>query len=112
MYHFNPQERVFLLSLCCVLFLGAALRLLIKVYPNIHNIINVMESERFYPKVNINTASKDALVHLPYIGEYTAERIMAYRKRNGAFHTLEELKNVKGSRDKNFERFKPYLAIP
>lgn len=111
MYQFNKQERLFLLSLCCVLFAGSALQYIVKAYPNINDIINVIESESFYPKININRANKETLVRIPYIGEYTAEQIIEYRMRKGKFSSLDELKTIKGIREKNFKRFSPYLKI-
>jgi len=111
MYHFNQQERIFLLSLCCILFIGSAFRYLIKTFPNINNMINVVDDQRFYPKININTADHQSLVRIPYIGEYTADRIIEYRERTGGFRSLDELKNIRGIRSKNFDRFAPYLRL-
>ena len=109
MVHFNQQERLFLLSLCCILIVGSSLNALMKKYPHLGDMVNTLEDERFFPKVNINTADQETLVRIPYIGDYTAEKIIAYRKSRGAFKNLNELKNIKGIREKNFNRFAPYL---
>ena len=45
-------------------------------------------------KVNVNTATVDELISGTGMGEYTAKRIVAYRKRNGPFRCLEDLLNV------------------
>lgn len=45
-------------------------------------------------KVNINQATQTELETLPGIGPSTALKIMDYRKENGWFKTIEDLKNV------------------
>ena len=47
-------------------------------------------------KVNINKASVADLMKLKNIGQKYAERIVAYREKNGPFKTPEDLLNVKG----------------
>jgi len=47
-------------------------------------------------KININTASVDALTQLKNVGPAYAERIVEYREANGGFDSVEELTEVKG----------------
>jgi competence protein ComEA len=47
-------------------------------------------------KVNINKASVADLMKLKNIGQKYAERIVAYREKNGPFKAPEDLLNVKG----------------
>ncbi len=61
--------------------------------------------------VNINTASQDELASLPNIGASKAQAIIDYRKANGGFKNLEEIKKVKGIGEKTFEKIKPKLAL-
>lgn len=56
--------------------------------------------------VSINQGSLEALMLLNGIGEKTAQKIMDYRKAQGGFKTIEELKNVPGIGDKKFEQIK------
>ncbi|MEW6444055.1 MAG: helix-hairpin-helix domain-containing protein [bacterium] len=44
--------------------------------------------------MNINRASKEELTGLAGIGEKTADAIIRYRSRHGAFQTIEELRHV------------------
>ena len=94
-----------------VVFSGAALQLAFKKYPFLTDIVNVIDSDKIYPKVDINKATAQELVVVPYIGEYTANNIVEYRRKNGPFKSLEQIKNVKGIRDKNYLHFSKYLFI-
>ena len=46
-------------------------------------------------KVNINTANQSELESLPGIGASTAIKIIEYRKENGKFSKIEDIKGVK-----------------
>ncbi len=59
--------------------------------------------------VNINTADKEMLTQLPGIGPVTAEAILAYRKDNGNFKSIDELTKVKGIGEKTLVKLKPFL---
>ncbi len=61
--------------------------------------------------VDINHASREALVSLPGIGDAMAGRILAYRREHGPFHTIGELGNVKGIGKKKLERLAPYCTL-
>ncbi|MGN0202913.1 MAG: helix-hairpin-helix domain-containing protein [Coprococcus sp.] len=50
-------------------------------------------------RVNINTATVEQLQTLPGIGEAKANAIIAYRDANGAFASVEELREVPGIKD-------------
>jgi len=82
-----------------------------KRFPNVLNLVNFIESSRSYPKVNINNATAEELVAIPYIGQYTAQQILAYRESLGRFASLEELKLIKGIKEKNYQIFVNYLTV-
>lgn len=47
--------------------------------------------------ININTADKETLMSvIKGVGDKKAEAIIAYRKENGDFKSVDELTNVKG----------------
>jgi competence protein ComEA len=54
-------------------------------------------------KVNINKASVTELMKLKKIGKKYAERIVAYRDKNGPFEKPEDITKVKGIGQKTFE---------
>lgn len=70
---------------------------------------NVTQSAQ--QKVNINTANQQALESLPGIGPTYAQRIIAYRKENGKFKTIEELKKIKGIAQKRLDNLKPFVKL-
>jgi len=62
--------------------------------------------------IDINHASAQEMADaLPGIGEVIAGRIVDYRNINGAFRSLEELKNVKGIGDKIFDKVKALITV-
>ena len=62
-------------------------------------------------KISINTASLEELQTLPGIGESKAKAIIEYRKPNGGFKEIEEIKNISGIGDSTFEKFKEYITL-
>ena len=63
-----------------------------------------------YP-ININTATVSELVLLDGIGEVIANRIVEYRTENGAFSSIEELKEVSGIGDVKFNNIKEKITV-
>jgi competence protein ComEA len=61
--------------------------------------------------VNLNTATAAQLEALPGIGKATAERILEYRQKNGAFKKIEDLMNVRGIGEKSFLTLKPLVTV-
>jgi competence protein ComEA len=62
-------------------------------------------------KVNINTATIEELTTLPGVGPTLAGRIVEYREKAGQFTSVEELLNVKGIGEKNFEKIADWLTV-
>ena len=61
--------------------------------------------------VNLNSATAAQLQTLPGIGASTAQRILDYRQKNGAYKKIEELMNVKGIGEKSFLKLKPLISV-
>lgn len=62
-------------------------------------------------KININTATENELNSLPGIGPSIASKIVTYRKTNGKFKSIDEIKNVSGIGEAKFEKIKDYIFI-
>jgi competence protein ComEA len=62
--------------------------------------------------VDLNTADEEQLQTLPGIGLGLAARIVAYRRVNGPFQMLDDVRDVGGMTDGKFDRIAPYLFVP
>lgn len=63
-------------------------------------------------KININTASKEVLMsEIKGVGEKRADAIIAYRKENGPFKTVDELSEVSGVGESIVEKNKDSLTV-
>lgn len=61
-------------------------------------------------KLNINTATSEQLQLLPGVGPAKADRVVAFRKANGAFKRVKDLRRVKGFGYKSLQKLEKYLA--
>ena len=46
--------------------------------------------------INVNTANKELLMSIKGVGEKRADAIIAYRKQNGPFKSVDQLSKIKG----------------
>ena len=68
--------------------------------------------KRFHQRlIDLNSATGQDFEALPGVGPKLAERILAYRRSIGAFHSLDELQAVKGIGNKTFERIRPLVTV-
>ncbi len=61
--------------------------------------------------LDLNQATYEELVALPYIGEVLAQRILDYRKEHGGFSNLEELLEVQGIHQNAYEGLRGLLTV-
>ena len=61
--------------------------------------------------IDINAAGEAELDGLPGIGQALAQRIIDYRSANGAFKTVEDLRNVKGIGPALFEKIASLITV-
>lgn len=72
---------------------------------------NTGNSSEKNQKVNINTATKEELMKLSNIGESKAQKIIDYRKANGNFSSIEDIKKVSGIGDKLYDSIKENITV-
>jgi len=60
--------------------------------------------------LDLNHVSVEGLCLIPGIGESLAHEIIAYRKRQNGFRSVEELKNVRGIGEKKYQDLKGFFA--
>ena len=61
--------------------------------------------------ININRANAKELEKLPGIGPVLASRIIEYRKANGAFGSIDELKKIPGIGGSKLEKFREKIRV-
>jgi competence protein ComEA len=62
-------------------------------------------------KININSADLSELDTIPGIGPVTAQKIIDYREKYGAFNSIEDLKKIGGMGDKTIDKFRDKVDI-
>ncbi|MDO4711608.1 MAG: ComEA family DNA-binding protein [Peptostreptococcaceae bacterium] len=62
-------------------------------------------------KIDINRATKDELKKLPGVGDVLAERIIAYRQKNGDFKNISQLLDVEGIGRSKFDSMKDAIFV-
>ncbi|MFA4888037.1 MAG: helix-hairpin-helix domain-containing protein [Candidatus Omnitrophota bacterium] len=108
MFDLTPEERKVILFLLTIAIIGAGINFLAKVNAPLKNVIFLSPN---IAKVNLNTADKDLLMSISGIGEKTAGRIIAYRKQQGAFASVDELRKIKGMNASRYEKIKDSVVL-
>jgi competence protein ComEA len=64
-----------------------------------------------FAAVNINSATKEQLESLDGVGPVKAQAIIDYRKKNGPFKKLEDVKNVDGIGEATYDKIKGNIQL-
>lgn len=102
------QERQVILFLSGVCLVGIAAGFFLKKYPQAEFTVFFTQDPS---KIDVNTADKEILMNVNGIGEKLAQRIIAYRKAQGYFKQLEDLRQLQGMTRYRYEKIKDHLTI-
>lgn len=102
------QERLVVLFLICVTLMGLGINFLTKHFSRIR-IIGYASQDA--GKINLNQAGRENLMDVWGIGAKLSQRIIDYRRENGNFKDVAELKNVKGIGESKYEAIKDYFTV-
>lgn len=62
-------------------------------------------------RIDLNLATVAELITLPGIGQAKADSIVRYREKNGAFSSIEEIKQVEGIKEGVYNRIKDNIKV-
>lgn len=102
------QERRVAVFLLIIILSGTAINYAQKCSRQLRPVFCFDES---YGKININTADAEMLREIPGVGNAIARRIIEYRRLNGPFADIEELRRVKGLNGSRFDRLKDAVCV-
>ena len=106
----TPQEKKVLLFISFVLLLGLSLSYFKKTTGCNVCLIDIYGKKTLSP-VDINIATREALLKIPGLGPKTADDILALRSRTGGFKRIEELKGIEGLSDEKIVKLREFLYI-
>lgn len=99
------QEKRVIIFVCCILLGGGIARL---AGVSLRS-PDTAESQRVC--IHINTAGRQELEKIPFVGSVTAQRIIDYRRKNGPLTCFDDLKNIKGIGDKKIDAIKDLVIL-
>lgn len=114
MFDLEKREKWIVILLTAALLTGSAIIFWRKSAPSVDIKIRSFShpiSTATYEKIDINTASKEALMELPGVGESLAVRIIDYRNRSGSFSSVEDIRKVKGIKEGLFNKIKDSIRV-
>jgi DNA uptake protein ComE-like DNA-binding protein len=109
MLYLTKNEKGVLLSLAAIVLCGSIAQAAFKTYPHVAQSMNT--EEKFINKTNVNTASFDELIRVPYIGEVSARAIIRYRKEKGKINALQEIQSIPYIYPSNYTKMVKYLKL-
>jgi competence protein ComEA len=62
-------------------------------------------------RIDLNKADRTELLQLPGVGANMAERILAYRRENGGFRSVDDLRRVRGIGPATLARLRPWVCV-
>ncbi|MDD5355738.1 MAG: helix-hairpin-helix domain-containing protein [Candidatus Omnitrophica bacterium] len=111
MFYLTSQERKTVIFVLALLILGIGLDFSRKNARPRHLFDYEAVQRKLSKKVDINKAPLSEISSIDGISEQLAKDIIEYRNLEGGFKDINELKNIKGIKDKKLESLKKYITI-
>ncbi|HOW35488.1 MAG TPA: helix-hairpin-helix domain-containing protein [Candidatus Omnitrophota bacterium] len=111
MFNLTKEERLVLIFFIFIILFGTLIHWALKSNGRLKDFINIIESDKLYSRVDINTATYEDLVKIPYLGSAKAKRIIDYRIQNGLFGDIEQVKLVPGIGNYNYRQIAKFLKV-
>lgn len=111
MFHLTSQERKTVIFILALLVLGIGLDFVNKKTYRANLINFTISKEQLFDKADINKATFSELMTVPNLAENTVQAIINYRQSHGCFKNIDELKEIKGIKDKKLEKLKKYITL-
>jgi hypothetical protein len=109
MLYLTKHEKAVLIVLAIVMTCGSCLNMAFKKYSGLTRWIE--EKEHFLHKTDVNAASFDELVRVPYIGDKSAHKIIEHRQTFGPIGSLQELGLITHLSPASLEKAGKYLRL-
>ena len=97
-----------IIFLAAMALLGTGVHFILKTSGKMSDFVRVKESA---VRININEVSLDELLFARVMPESMAKRLIAYRKENGKFERIEDLRKVQGIGPKRLEKLAEVLYV-
>lgn len=120
MFNLEKPEKIVIACLVSLLLIGLGVMWYKKSHPaisvrvesfNIDSKNIDMADLKAKAKININEADIEDLMRLKGVGKVLSGRIIDYRFSNGPFHSIDEIRSVKGVGDALFEKIKDSIRV-
>ena len=111
MFSLTRQERSILVFLAVIFFVGSLLHRAFCSITSLRDFENILESDLFYIKLDVNHATVKQLENVPHIGHAVAQRIVVYRQEHGPFQNLYGLTKIPGITPTTLLKIKPHLKV-
>ena len=111
MFYLTSQERKTIIFIFCLLILGIGLDFFKKKTNRTKLVDYEVLEGRLFKRVDINRASVSELTTIPGVGRKLACSIVDFRKFNCGFTRIEELKKIRGIKDKKLEQIRKYITL-
>lgn len=111
MFHLTPQERFALSCLLTILCVGLLISVGLKREARLFKWVKAASVPHASTVLDLNKATVEQLDKLPGIGMKSAQRIVEYRRQNGLYTSLQEVKRIKGISKRSYEALKGRVMI-